>query len=125
MARGTVLVVEDNEKSLKLACDLLRLHDFEAVPARSGSEALRLAARGCFDLVLMDVQLPDMEGGEALSALRADARTRAVPVVAVTAFAMKGDRERLLSAGFDSYIPKPLDIAAFVREVERLTVGRL
>jgi len=120
VAHGLVLVVEDNDKSLKLACDLLRLRSFEPVPARSGSEALDVLRSVVPDIVLMDVQLPDMSAADLLGALRADERTAAVPVVAVTAFAMKGDRERLLDAGFDGYISKPIDVATFVSEFKPL-----
>jgi two-component system cell cycle response regulator DivK len=119
--RGSaVLVVEDNEKSLKLVIDLLRFSGYEAVPACTGGEALQLAREREFDLVLMDVQLPDMDGAAALAALRADSRCAQTPVVAVTAFAMKGDRERLLGQGFDGYVSKPIDVATFVGTVAGL-----
>lgn len=120
MAQAVVLVVEDNEKSLKLACDLLRLRDYEPLAASTGAEAVRIARENLPALVLMDVQLPDMEGGSALATLRADPSTAGIPVVAVTAYAMKGDRERLLAQGFDGYISKPIDVRSFVDDVAAL-----
>lgn len=120
MAQAVVLVVEDNQKSLKLACDLLSLRDYEPLGASTGADALRIAREQRPALVLMDVQLPDMDGGAALAMLRADPRTAAIPVVAVTAFAMKGDRERLLAQGFDGYVSKPIDVRTFVDEVAAL-----
>jgi two-component system cell cycle response regulator DivK len=109
-----VLVVEDNEKNRKLARDLLGFRGFRVAEAPTATDALILARAERPALVLMDVQLPDMDGIEALRLLRADPLTSTVPVVAVTAFAMKGDRERLLAEGFDAYIPKPIDARTFV-----------
>lgn len=124
MANGVVLVVEDNDTSLKLACELLRMNGYEALAAGTGADALRLARERQPDLVLMDVQLPDMPGEAVLAALRADDRFGDTPVVAVTAYAMKGDRERLLLKGFDDYISKPIDVASFVQDVARLVGTR-
>jgi two-component system cell cycle response regulator DivK len=109
-----VLVVEDNDKSLKLFCALLELHGYQTETAISVADAVVAAARVQPDLVLMDIQLPDGDGSSALHALRADERTKDVPVVAVTAYAMPGDRERLLAAGFDGYVTKPIDAHTFV-----------
>lgn len=120
MAQGVVLVVEDNEKSLKLACDLLRLREFTPLAASTGRQAVELARTHLPALVLMDIQLPDMDGVAALAQLRADPLTAAIPVVAVTAYAMKGDRERLLGHGFDGYVSKPIDVRSFVDEVAAL-----
>ena len=121
MARQpTVLVVEDNDKSLKLFCALLELRGYRTETAISVAEAVATAARTVPDLVLMDIQLPDGDGVAALSALRADTRTSGVPVVAVTAFAMPGDRDRLLAAGFDGYVTKPIDAHTFVDELSAL-----
>lgn len=124
MADARVLVVEDNERSLKLACDVLQLHGYSTLTARTGAEAVVVAATQQPGLVLLDVALPDMDGVETLSALRANPRTAALPVVAVTAFAMKGDRERLLEAGFDGYVSKPIDVATFVQDVTAHLVDR-
>ena len=117
MADGRVLVVEDNERSLKLACDVLQLRGYETLTARTGAEAVVVAATHQPALVLLDVALPDMDGVATLNALRANPRTSAIPVIAVTAFAMKGDRERLLDSGFDGYVSKPIDVATFVDNV--------
>jgi two-component system cell cycle response regulator DivK len=113
-----VLVVEDNEKNRKLVRDLLGFRGFRVVEATTATDALVAArAEDRPDLVLMDVQLPDMDGVEALRLLRADPLTGAIPVVAVTAFAMKGDRERLLAEGFDGYVSKPIDARTFVDDL--------
>jgi two-component system cell cycle response regulator DivK len=116
----TILVVEDNEKSLKLARDVLELRGYQTLAARTGAEAIELATRHQPALVLMDVQLPDLDGGAVLARLRADSRTAGIPVVAVTAFAMKGDRERLLEQGFDGYLSKPIDVRSFVDDITPL-----
>jgi two-component system cell cycle response regulator DivK len=109
-----VLVVEDNEKNRKLARDLLSFRGFRVAEATTATDALIAARAEPPDLVLMDVALPDMDGVEALRLLRDDPLTSDVPVVAVTAFALKGDRERLLDEGFDGYVAKPIDVRTFV-----------
>ena len=112
-----VLITEDNDVNRKLVRDLL---SFRAVPhleAVCGAEAFDLAVAEQPDVVLMDIDLPDMPGTAVLARLRADPRTAAIPVIAVTAFAMKGDAEELLAAGFDAYISKPIDVRSFVDEV--------
>lgn len=109
-----VLVVEDNEKNRKLARDLLSFRGFRVAEATTATDALIAVRAERPDLVLMDIALPDMDGIEALRLLRADPLTQDVPVVAVTAFAMKGDRERLLDEGFDGYLAKPIDARTFV-----------
>ena len=113
-----VLIVEDNEKNLKLARDLLQVKGFRTLEAPDASAGIAMAAARHPALVLMDIQLPDMDGWEALTRLRADPRTADIPVVAVTAFAMEGDRERFLSAGFDGYITKPIDVRSFPGEID-------
>lgn len=112
-----VLIVEDNEKNLKLARDLLRVKGYDTVEAIDGGGGIAAAAQFHPALVLMDIQLPDMDGWAALQALRADPRTADIPVVAVTAFAMEGDRERFLAGGFDGYITKPIDIRLFPSQI--------
>jgi CheY-like chemotaxis protein len=106
-------VVEDNERNLKLVRDVLRFAGYDVISARSGEQGVALARERKPDLVLMDLQLPTMDGTEALRILREDPITREIPVVAVTAFAMKDDRERALYAGFDSYLEKPINVRAF------------
>ena len=113
-----VLVVEDNEKNMKLFRDVLRASGYDLLEATTGERALELAAEHQPNLVLMDIQLPDIDGVEALGRLRADARTASIPVVALTAQAMHGDRERFLDAGFDAYISKPVDVVEFVKTVK-------
>jgi len=117
MAGECVLVVEDNELNMKLFRDVLESSGYRTLEATTGSEAIDLAADHSPDLVLMDVQLPDLDGVEALRRLRADGRTSALRVLAVTAQAMQGDRERFLRAGFDGYVAKPVDIVALLGTV--------
>lgn len=104
-----VLVVEDNEKNLSLTRDILRHHGYEVIEARNGHEAIRLALERNPALVLMDIQMPVMDGIAAGRILKGDPATRHIKLIAVTSFAMKGDRERILEAGFDDYIAKPLN----------------
>ena len=112
MAGEQVLVVEDNETSMKLFRDVLAATGYRTLEATTGGQAVELAAEHAPDLVLMDIQLPDIDGVEALGRLRADERTASIPVLALTAQAMHGDRERFLAAGFDGYLSKPVDVAA-------------
>ena len=114
-----VLVVEDNEKNMKLFRDVLQATGYRTLEATTGGRAVELATERVPDLVLMDVQLPDIDGVEALSRLRADERTSSIPVLALTAQAMHGDRERFLGAGFDGYLSKPVDVVELVGAVRR------
>ena len=113
-----VLVVEDNEKSMKLFRDVLQVTGYSTLEARTGEEAIALAVEHAPALVLMDVQLPGMDGVAALTRLRADERTASIPVLALTAQAMYGAREGFLKAGFDGYLSKPVDLVEFLRTVE-------
>jgi len=124
MAGERVLVVEDNEMSMKLFRDVLGATGYRTLEATTGGEALALAVEHAPDLVLMDIQLPDIDGVEALSRLRADERTASIPVLAVTALAMEGDHERFVAAGFDDYISKPVDIVELVGTVRQHCDGR-
>ena len=110
MAGELILIVEDNERNLKLLRDVLRAHGYRILEACSAEDALVLARAERPQLVLMDIQLPGMDGLAALRELRATPETTGTPVIAVTAFAMKDDRERLLSAGFDGYLEKPVNV---------------
>jgi two-component system cell cycle response regulator DivK len=114
MAGERVLVVEDNEMNMKLFREVLLATGYRTLEATTGGEAIELAAEHAPDLVLMDIQLPDLDGVEALNRLRADERTAGIPVLAVTAQAMYGDHERFLAAGFDGYVSKPVDVVEFV-----------
>jgi CheY-like chemotaxis protein len=117
MSGHRILVVEDNERNRKLVRDVLEFAGYHVVVACSAEEGVALARERTPDLVLMDLQLPTMDGTEALRILKEDPLTRQVPVVAVTAFAMKGDRERALRAGFDGYLPKPISVRALPEQV--------
>ena len=118
-----ILVVEDNELNLKLVRDVLRHAGYEVMEARTGEQGVALAAERRPDLVLMDLQLPGIDGTEAMRQLRANALTEAVPVVAVTAFAMREDRDRAFQAGFDGYVEKPFSPRELPAEVQRFLQG--
>ncbi len=124
MAGERILIVEDNEKNMKLFRDVLSAKGYRTLEATSGAQAIELALEHAPDLVLMDIRLPDVDGVEALGRLRSDERTTSIPVVAVTAQAMRGDRDRFLAAGFDGYVPKPVDIAELVSMVRKHCEGR-
>jgi two-component system cell cycle response regulator DivK len=119
MTEPRVLVVEDNEKNMKLFRDVLQAAGYATLEATTGGQAVELATAHVPDLVLMDIQLPDIDGIEALGRLRAGERTAALPVLALTAQAMEGDRERFLAAGFDGYLSKPVNVADFVATVRQ------
>jgi two-component system, cell cycle response regulator DivK len=112
-----VLIIEDNARNLKLARDILNHAGYETLEAENAEDGLELARARHPGLVLMDVQLPGMDGVQALVRLRADPTTADIPVIALTAFAMKKDRERFIAAGFDQYMEKPLDIRELPRQV--------
>ena len=119
MAGELVLIVEDNDKNMKLFRDVRQATGYETIAATRGEEAVSAAIERVPDLVLMDVQLPGIDGVEALKRLRANERTAGITVVALTAQAMQGDRERFLEAGFDGYISKPVDVPDFIASVKR------
>jgi len=112
-----VLIVEDNEKNLKLVRDILQVKGYETVEAMTGEDGIRLAAERKPDLVLMDIQLPGMNGIDALRALRADPKTGKIPVIAVTASVMQQDRKLIMDAGFDAYVGKPINLREFLDAV--------
>jgi len=117
-----VLIVDDNEMNVKLARDVLRFAGFRTLEAATASGGLALAAEHIPDVILMDIRLPDLDGTEAVRALKVDPTTAAIPVIALTSFAMKGDRERFLAAGFDGYLEKPIAVREFPDQV-RAFVG--
>ena len=119
----TVLIIEDNDKNLKLARDLLRFHGFQTLEATSAEDGIALARQHRPQLVLMDIQLPGIDGVAALAELRSDPTTASIPVVAMTASVMKEDRERFDKAGFDGFITKPIDVRRFPDDV-RAAVAR-
>jgi two-component system cell cycle response regulator DivK len=124
VAGEQILVVEDNEKNMKLFRDVLQVTGYRILEATTGARAVELATEHGPDLVLMDIQLPDTDGVEALGRLRADERTASIPVLALTAQAMQGDRERFLAAGFDGYLSKPVRILELVATVRQHCDGR-
>jgi len=121
---ATVLVVEDNPLNRKLVRDVLGHAGFRVLESEDAEQGIELARSEQPDLILMDVQLPGIDGVQALGRLQADAATAAIPVVALTAFAMKDDRERFLSAGFHGYLEKPISVTALPGQVEALIAGR-
>ncbi len=113
MAGELILIVEDNEKNLKLVRDILQFKGYRTLEAETAHDAIVLATEHLPDLVVMDIQLPDMDGVAALGRLRAEPATAALRVIALTAFAMRDDRERFLASGFDGYMTKPIDVKQF------------
>jgi two-component system cell cycle response regulator DivK len=117
--RGKILIIEDNEQNLYLATFLLEKSGYEIVAARRGPEGIALAARIRPDAILLDIQLPEMDGYAVARALRQNESLNGVPIVAVTSYAMVGDRERALGAGCNAYIEKPINPETFVDEIEQ------
>jgi two-component system cell cycle response regulator DivK len=115
----TVLVVEDNELNMKLFHDLLEAHGYDIVGTRDGTGVLDLARARRPDLILMDIHLPNVSGLEVTRWIKADPELQRIPVVAVTAFAMRGDEERILQGGCEAYLSKPISIARFMETVRR------
>lgn len=114
-----VLIVEDNDLNMKLFNDLLEAHGYHTLQTKDGVEALRMARQHRPDLILMDIQLPEVSGLEVTRWLKEDEELRRIPVIAVTAFAMKGDEEKIRDGGCEAYIAKPISVASFMRTVER------
>ncbi len=114
-----ILIVEDNEKNMKLARDVLQFNGFRTLEAVTAEQGLALAAEHRPDLILMDIQLPGMDGVTALKRLRDDPATAAIKIVALTAFAMKDDRERFVGAGFDGYLSKPISIRELPSQIRQ------
>ncbi|HTP60755.1 MAG TPA: response regulator [Burkholderiales bacterium] len=118
-----VLIVEDNEKNMKLARDVLQARGYQTLEAVTGEEGVRLALERKPDLVLMDIQLPGINGVEAFRRIRADAATAHIPVAAVTASVTPTDRSEITAAGFDAFLSKPINLKEFLDAVKRLTGG--
>jgi two-component system cell cycle response regulator DivK len=119
MAGELILIIEDNEKNRKLERDILQFHGYRTMEADTAEEGIGLAQATPPALILMDIQLPGMNGIAALHHLRADPRTRGIPVIAVTASAMTHDRQQIMAAGFDGYQAKPIDVTQFVAAVRQ------
>ena len=115
----TVMIVEDNDLNMKLFHDLLDAHGYKTLQTRNGMEALALAREHHPDLILMDIQLPEVSGLEVTKWLKEDDKLRSIPVVAVTAFAMKGDEERIREGGCEAYISKPISVSKFMDTVRQ------
>ena len=120
MTDNLILIIEDNEKNRKLERDVLQFNGYETIESETAEEGIRLAQERYPALILMDIQLPGMNGIEALARLRTDAQTRNIPVIAVTASAMTQDRQKIMDAGFDGYQRKPLDLKEFLEAIRRM-----
>ena len=114
----TVLIVEDNELNMKLFHDLLSAHGYVTLQTRNGRQALELAQEHHPDLIIMDIQLPEVSGLEVTRWIKSDDATKDIPVIAVTAFAMKGDEEKILNGGCEAYIAKPISVTQFIDTVK-------
>jgi two-component system cell cycle response regulator DivK len=123
VAGELVLIVDDNDMNVKLERDVLRFAGFRTLEAGTGEEGVALAVEHLPDVILMDIRLPDIEGTVAVGRLKAEPRTAGIPVLALTSFAMKGDRERFLAAGFDGYLEKPIDVRQFPEQVRAFCRG--
>ena len=123
-APKTVLIVEDNELNLRLLIDILDYNGYTVLTTRLGESALELARQHRPDLILMDIQLPDISGMEAARRLKDDDETRTIPIIAVTAFAMSGDEVQILASGCDAYLSKPFRIGELLTLVEHWTTSR-
>lgn len=118
----SILVVEDNELNMKLFHDLLEAQGYDVLQSRDGMEALKVARTHKPDLILMDIQLPEVSGLEVTKWLKEDEDLRAIPVIAVTAFAMKGDEEKIREGGCEAYISKPISVVTFLETVEKYLI---
>lgn len=116
--KKTVLIVEDNELNMKLFHDLLEAHGYATLQTKDGMEALSLAREHKPDLILMDIQLPEVSGLEVTKWIKEDENLRSIPVVAVTAFAMKGDEEKIREGGCEAYVAKPISVESFINTVK-------
>ena len=123
-ASKKVLVVEDNELNMKLFCDLLEAHGFETIESRDGLRAIDLAREQSPDLIIMDIQLPDVSGLDLTRWIKDDDAIRAIPIMAVTAFAMRQDEQHVRDAGCEAYMAKPIQMVPFIRTVEDLISRR-
>ena len=116
-----VLIVEDNELNMKLFSDLLQAHDYETIQTRDGMAVIELARQHHPDLILMDIQVPEVSGLEVTKWIKQDDELKEIPIVAVTAFAMKGDEQRIREGGCEAYIAKPISVGRFIETVRQYT----
>jgi CheY-like chemotaxis protein len=124
MANERILIVEDNDKNRKLVRDTLQVKGYQTIEAETGEDGVRLARERTPALVLMDIQLPGIDGITALNQLRADPATRAIPVIAVTASVMTQDRQKIMAAGFDGYQGKPISVKELLETIRRILDAR-
>ncbi len=120
MGKKKILIVEDNELNMKLFHDLLEVHGYETIQTKDGREALGLAREHHPDLILMDIQLPEVSGLEVTKWIKEDEELKSIPVIAVTAFAMKGDEEKIRNGGCEAYIAKPISVSTFLKTIEKV-----
>ena len=124
MANELILIIEDNEKNRKLVRDVLQVKGYKTIESETAEEGLKLALEKSPALVLMDIQLPGMDGITALKQLRANPQTKSIPVIAITASAMTNNRQTMLAEGFDGYQSKPISVKGFLGELERVLASR-
>ena len=124
MANELILIVEDNEKNRKLCRDVLQVKGYRTIESETAEEGLKLAGEKSPALILMDIQLPGMDGVAAMKQLKADANTKNIPIIAITASAMTNNRTSMLAEGFDGYQTKPITLKDFLGEVERVLAAR-
>ena len=122
MANELILIIEDNEKNRKLVRDVLQVKGYRTIETETAEEGLKLASEQPLALILMDIQLPGMDGITALKQLKAEAKTKSIPVIAVTASAMTNNRQSMLAEGFDGYQAKPISLKDFLGEIGRVLV---
>jgi two-component system, cell cycle response regulator DivK len=120
MANELILIIEDNEKNRKLARDVLQVKGYQTIESETAEEGLKLALNNSPALILMDIQLPGMDGITAMKQLKADAKTKNIPIIAITASAMTHNRTTMLAEGFDGYQTKPISLKDFLAEVQRV-----
>ena len=120
MAGELILIIEDNEKNRKLVRDVLQVKGYKTIESETAEEGIKLASEQPLALILMDIQLPGMDGITALKQLKAEAKTKSIPVIAVTASAMTYNRQTMLAEGFDGYQTKPINVKDFLGEIERV-----
>lgn len=123
MSKKRVLIVDDDAKIRKLLRVALQSSGYETIEAENGERGIKLAKENIPDLILMDIQMPVMDGISALKIIRLDESTKSIPVIAQTSYAMRGDKEKFLAEGFDSYISKPIDVKEFLRRIEEIIIG--
>ncbi|MDP2606423.1 MAG: response regulator [Deltaproteobacteria bacterium] len=123
MAGELILIIEDNEKNRRLARDVLQVKGYRTIESETAEEGLKLAAEQAPALILMDIQLPGMDGITAMKRLKADRNTRSIPIIAITASAMTNNRQAMLAEGFDGYQTKPISLKDFLREVQRVLLA--